>query len=117
MSPLSLRRSAAACLFALALIYPALACCPAPRFGNWAVNADQTVIMLWDPVAKIQHFIRKAKFQADDKDFGFIIPSPAQPELSESGNEAFNVLHNITIPEVIHRPRHQGAAAAAMQGR
>ncbi|WP_254507296.1 DUF2330 domain-containing protein [Anatilimnocola floriformis] len=108
MSPFSFRRYSAACLFLLAMIYPAWACCPAPRYGNWAVNADQTVIMLWDPVAKMQHFIRKASFQADDKDFGFIIPSPAQPELAESGNAAFDVLKNATKPAEIHQPRNQG---------
>jgi len=104
----SWRRLVAASLLAVAVIYPTLACCPAPQYGSWAVNADQTVILLWDPVAKMQHFIRKASFQADDKHFGFIIPSPAQPELAESGNGAFAVLQDVTRPAVVHRSRNQG---------
>ena len=53
------------------------------------VNADQTVILIWDPATKTEHFIRKAAFQSAADDFGFLIPSPTQPELAESGNDAF----------------------------
>src|SRR5206468_3750680 len=34
------------------------------------------------------------------EDFGFLIPSPSQPELDESGNEAFSFLSKLTEPEV-----------------
>lgn len=94
----------AACLLLVAAAYPLVACCPAPRPNQWAVNADQTVIMLWDPAAKRQHFIRQASFKADDKDFGFLIPSPTQPELAEAGNEAFSTLKDITAPKFVARP-------------
>src|SRR5262245_26805369 len=75
---------------------PAPGCCPCPRFlpgdkvGVYpVVNADQTVIIIWDAVTKTQHFIRRASFKSESDDFGFIIPSPDQPTLSESGNDAF----------------------------
>jgi hypothetical protein len=84
---------------------PAVACCPAGPRGQPVVNADQTVILLWDAATKTQHFIRKAAFKSDADDFGFLIPSPAQPELAESGNEAFPTLQKLTEPEVIQRPR------------
>ena len=43
-------------------------------------------------------------------DFGFLIPSPTQPTLDESGNEAFAQLRKLTEPEVIKqkRPRSFG---------
>jgi hypothetical protein len=103
----SVRQVLSACLLLVAVIYPTLACCPAPRLGRWAVNADQTVIMIWDPAAKRQHFIRQASFKTDTKDFGFLIPSPTQPELAEAGNEAFSKLHQITAPRIVHRPKQQ----------
>ena len=68
------------------------------------MNADQSVIILWDTAQQRQHFIRKASFATEDQDFGFIIPSPSEPELSESGNEAFATLQKLTEPEVIKRP-------------
>lgn len=75
------------------------ACCPAPRGGKAVVNADQTVIMIWDADTKTQHFIRKASFKSEADDFGFLVPTPTQPELNESGNEAFPVLQKLTEPE------------------
>lgn len=97
-----------ALFFLFAVVYPTVACCPAPMKGDWVLNADQTVIMIWDAVAKRQHFIRQATFKADAKDFGFLIPTPSQPELEESGNETFETLQRFTEPQVIHRPRGGG---------
>jgi hypothetical protein len=87
---------------------PAGACCPAPRFGVHVVNADQSVIILWDAAQKTQHFIRRASFAGEGDDFGFLVPSPTQPELSESGNDAFPYLSDLTKPEIINAPRGMG---------
>src|SRR6516162_5994327 len=84
---------------------PLPACCPAPPSGKPVVNADQTVILIWDPWTKTEHFIRKASFKSEADDFGFLIPSPSQPELAEAGNEAFPFLATLTAPEVIPRAR------------
>lgn len=93
---------------------PARSCCPAPPSGKPVVNADQTVILLWDPATKTQHFIRKASFKSDADDFGFLVPSPSKPELAESGNEAFPVLQKLTEPEVrtVSRPRGGGCGCS-----
>jgi hypothetical protein len=84
------------------------ACCPAPPRGKAVVNADQTVIIVWDAAHKTQHFIRKASFKGDAADFGFLVPTPAQPELEESGSEVFSFLAKLTAPakEVRPRPEH-----------
>ncbi len=82
---------------------PAPACCPAPRFNQPVVNADQTVILIWDAATKTQHFIRQASFKSAADDFGFIVPSPSQPTLDESGNDAFPYLAKLTAPEVERR--------------
>lgn len=64
------------------------------------VNADQTVIMLWDEARQTQHFIRKADFKTDAQDVGFLVPSPSRPQLEESGNAAFGKLAEITAPKI-----------------
>src|SRR5579859_562173 len=86
-------------LVLLAVSRPTPACCPAPPSGKPVVNADQTVILLWDPETKTEHFIRRASFKGDADDFGFIVPTPSKPELSESGDAAFPMLQKLTEPE------------------
>jgi hypothetical protein len=78
-------------------------CCPAPPMGKPVVNADQTVIIIWDAANKMQHFIRQASFKSDAADFGFIVPSPSEPILDESGNAAFPMLLKLTEPEVVNK--------------
>jgi Uncharacterized protein conserved in bacteria (DUF2330) len=101
MKPLCLSTTLATILLAAQLH----ACCGVTRSGKAIVNADQTVIIVWDAAQQGQHFIRKASFAAEDQDFGFIIPSPSEPELSESSNDAFATLQKLTEPEVIKQPR------------
>jgi Uncharacterized protein conserved in bacteria (DUF2330) len=86
------------------------ACCPAPRSGEPVVNADQSIVIIWDAANQMQHFIRRASFKSEGEDFGFLVPSPSKPELAESGNEAFPLLQQITEPEVItqNRPTRGG---------
>src|SRR5690606_33751571 len=89
-------------LVAAAVVPSALvpACCPAPAQGQSVVNADQTVIMIWNPETKIQHFIRQASFASNGQDFGFIVPTPAEPDLQESGDAAFDLLKEYTKPAI-----------------
>ena len=81
------------------------ACCPAPPGGKPVVNADQTVVVVWDPITKTEHFIRRATFKSDADDFGFLIPTPAQPELEESGDEAFAMIAKLTAPKIERRAK------------
>jgi hypothetical protein len=94
----------------------ASACCPVPPSGKPVVNADQTVIILWDAATKTEHFIRKASFKSQADDFGFLIPTPAQPELEESGNEAFSYLQRLTEPERQKQPRPSGTSCGCDAG-
>ena len=88
----------AALAFCAAATGSARACCPVGAPGKPVVNADQTVLLIWDPKTKTEHFIRKASFKATGDDFGFLVPTPSRPQLSESGNEAFPHLADITRP-------------------
>jgi hypothetical protein len=106
-------------LAVLLVITPAPACCPAPHFGQSVVNADQTVVILWDAATKTEHFVRQASFKSDADDFGFLIPSPTQPVLDESGNDVFPYLSKLTEPEIkwVHLPASgMGCGCAAAPG-
>ncbi|MCE9554007.1 MAG: DUF2330 domain-containing protein [Planctomycetes bacterium] len=84
------------------------ACCVSYPSGMPVVNADQTVIILWDAATKTQHFIRQASFKSAAADFGFLIPTPSRPELDESGDEAFSHLRNLTEPDVVEKSKPWG---------
>jgi hypothetical protein len=105
---------AASFLVSSLIALPTMACCPAPPRGQPVVNADQTVVILWDAATKTQHFIRKASFQSKAEDFGFLVPTPTEPELEESGNEAFPYLQKLTEPEQRQVPRPSGVSCGCM---
>jgi hypothetical protein len=88
-----------ALLMPLLLWCPLWACCGVPPSGKAVLNADQTVIIIWDAATKTEHFIRQASFKSDADDFGFLVPTPNQPELDESSNDAFALLAKLTEPE------------------
>ena len=90
----------ATCAWLSQVSEPAQSCCPAPPRGKPVVNADQTVVILWDAANKMQHFIRQASFKSDADDFGFLVPSPSEPQLEESGNGVFPFLLKLTEPEI-----------------
>jgi hypothetical protein len=107
---------AMACMVLLLGSLPAPGCCPAPPPGKPVVNADQTVIMIWDGTAKTQHFIRRASFKSEADDFGFLVPTPSEPVLEESGNEAFPYLQKLTEPENKKVPRPSGGMSCGCGG-
>jgi hypothetical protein len=104
---------AGAILVPFFLAPPTPACAPASRSGKPVVNADQTVIIIWDADTKTEHFIRKASFTSEADDFGFLVPTPTQPELEESGDEAFPFLLKLTEPEKKRMPRPSSGAGCS----
>jgi hypothetical protein len=95
----------AVCMFFAIDSRQAEGCCAVARSGQPVVNADQSIIMIWDAATQTEHFIRRASFKSEGEDFGFLIPSPSKPELAESGNEAFPTLQKVTEPDVITQKR------------
>lgn len=99
--------TALACLgLSLSIMPQADACCAAPRPGQQVRIADQKILVIWDAEKGIEHFIRRADFLGNSKDFGFFVPTPSTPELAESDNAVFERLEETTKPvikTVIHR--------------
>ena len=63
--------------------------------------ASESAIIIWDSESKTEHFIRRAEFQSDVNDFGFLVPTPTQPSLAEADDEAFKTFEKITEPATV----------------
>ena len=99
-SPILRVGTAAAWLLGGIPLPQAAACCAVASANRAVVNADQTVIMVWDAEKKTQHFIRQASFKSDGEDVGFLVPTPSRPQLEEAGDAAFATLRKVTAPTV-----------------
>jgi hypothetical protein len=78
-----------------------IACATAYRRGDAVEIAHESAIIIWDARSKTQHFIRRATFTTGTPDFGFLVPTPTQPYLAESSDDAFSLLEKVTAPEVV----------------
>ncbi len=67
------------------------ACCTA--YGDSPIQlAAEKAIIVWDASSKTEHFIRQADFQGAAKEFGFIVPTPSQPDVVKVSDEVFDRL-------------------------
>src|SRR2546426_12448714 len=55
------------------------------RPGDYIRIAEESAIIIWDPVKKIEHFIRRAAFDTKSPDFGFLVPTPTMPKMPLAG--------------------------------
>jgi hypothetical protein len=98
----------AACSIVLAPL-PTCACCPAWRAGAPVRIADQQILVVWDPATRVEHFIREANFAAAPGDrqegFGFLVPSPAVPEIAAAAGTVFEHLNERIKPRVVEVTR------------
>lgn len=114
------RRSTAAMALGLLVCVPGIpvarACCPAWKGSRPVRIADQKILVIWDPETRTEHFIRSAGFRAgttggappgDDtaadaaeKAFGFLVPSPSQPEVAEADDGVFAALDDLIRPRI-----------------
>jgi hypothetical protein len=98
----------AAALTLAAFARPARACAPAPPPGVTVQIAEESAIIAWDAEAHREDFIRRASFRTTGKDFGFLVPTPGKPDLSEVPDEVFDRLESATGPAVMHQVRMGG---------
>ncbi|MFO0848440.1 MAG: DUF2330 domain-containing protein [Gemmataceae bacterium] len=101
----------------LALLLPFLALLPGPPArgcaivapkGGRADVAGETVLIVWDAQAKVQHFVRAAEFVTGgtgSADFGFLVPTPTKPEVAAADPVFPGPLARITAPRVETRTR------------
>ena len=103
-------------MLAVCAAAPSLACAPVPGEGRFVHLDTEEALIIWDEAAQRQHFIRRASFETDAKDFGFLVPTPAKPDLAEADDRVFRELAAITArtvrdPEMV-KSMPKGAPAA-----
>lgn len=80
------------------------ACAPAPPPGVRVAIAHEEALIVWDAAAHVEHFIRRASFETAAREFGFLVPTPSVPTLSEVPERIFPLLDEVIAPavEVVH---------------
>ncbi|MDH4387732.1 MAG: DUF2330 domain-containing protein [Fimbriimonas sp.] len=78
---------------ALFAAYQSWACCGVGAGGVRFL--DQQDIVVWNHKTKTEHFIRKANFEVEGKQMGFIAPSPTVPVLALADPVAFKDLEKM----------------------
>lgn len=103
-----MRRNVLTSLWVLVVVATALirsplttwGCASAPPDGQWVRIEHEMALIVWQPETKTEHFIRRATFNSTAKDFGFLVPTPTQPELGEvESYRLFPWLDSITYPK------------------
>ena len=69
---------------------------------------DEKAIIVWNPKTGIEHFIRQASFEGKAKDFGFIVPTPSQPQVEKADAAAFKRLQKLVPPMKSDEPASAG---------
>jgi hypothetical protein len=81
------------------------ACAPVSFKGAHVAIASETALIVYDDKTQTEHFIRRGTFETKVPYFGFLVPTPSDPEVAEVSDEVFTVLADWTKPEVIRKPR------------
>jgi hypothetical protein len=110
---MSLRRLArvgiaVAASFAALRSTDARACMPAPPPNHFVRVADEAALITYDEATKTEHFVRRASFETDTTDFGFVVPVPSRPTLSEADPSVFQRLEELTRPPIVYSHRISG---------
>lgn len=60
---------------------------------------DEAALIVWDAKSNTEHFVRRANFQTKAKNFGFLVPTPSQPQLAPANDGLFNDLEQELLPK------------------
>src|SRR6185295_9313390 len=111
---LTLLASFAAIGLALPWTPEAEGCASAFGIGRRVAIANESAIIIWDDESKTEHFIRRASFTTDAKDFGFLVPTPTQPELGDASDQAFQRLEQtLSLTRKVFGAKGGGGGGAA----
>jgi hypothetical protein len=64
-------------------------------FGPKAQMVSQQNMIIWDKEKGVEHFIRRASFNAEGEKVGFVAPTPSVPELGEIDPKVFETTNRI----------------------
>lgn len=101
-------RALSLALLLLASAGLAHACCTAFPAKSRVAIADQEVLIAYDAENKVEHFVRRATFEAGaQKGFGFLVPTPTQPKVVEADAAVFGRLQDAIKPRIERRTRYK----------
>jgi hypothetical protein len=93
----------------LAALPPVESCEVAPVKGqprSSVQTASEEAIIVYDEQTQTQHFIRTAQFSGSSAGFGFLVPTPAKPEIAEVDGSIYATLANVTKPRIEKRKKY-----------
>lgn len=93
---------------AVSLATPSRACAPAPPEGVFVAIAQEAAVVVWDDASGTEHFVRRASFRTQARDFGFLVPTPTKPELAAEDDAIFDRLEQMIVPEIRYEPEWRG---------
>ncbi|MCB9604073.1 MAG: DUF2330 domain-containing protein [Sandaracinus sp.] len=73
---------------------PVDACASVGRRGPVTIAGEEALVV-YDEAAGMQHFVRTAAFEDAPRDFGFLVPTPGRPELTEVDSDVFERLFHV----------------------
>ncbi len=80
---------------------PSSACMPIADGPLPVVVAGEEAVIAYDSRTGTERFIRKATFDTRNRDFGFLVPTPTVPQLSESSELLFDRVHTLIRTPVV----------------
>ena len=99
-----MRTTLIACTLAVLLrSREAAACAPAPRDGEMVNVAEESAVIVWDPTTNTEHFIRRATFRGEAREFGFLVPTPTIPVLARVDDDVFDRMQEKTTRRTDYR--------------
>jgi hypothetical protein len=73
--------------------------CMTVASGNQPIQiASEEAVIIWDAAHHREDFIRRATFQTQAHDFGFLVPTPTVPTLAEADPAVFSSLEHLIQP-------------------
>ncbi|HJW95015.1 MAG TPA: DUF2330 domain-containing protein [Thermoanaerobaculia bacterium] len=84
-----------------------LLCAPAPHAGENIAIVEESALIVWEPAASTEHFIRRATFRGKGRDFGFLVPTPSVPTLAEADDAIFARLEEWAKPKTVYVKSHR----------
>ncbi len=70
----------------------------------------EEALIVWDPTTQMEHFVRRANFGGARGPFGFIVPTPSQPQLHEADDRVFSLLADLYTAPVAPSARRSRSA-------
>ena len=103
-----MRQRVAAVLILIAIGGPrSFGCAPAPSKDERIDVVEESAVIVWDPATKTEHFIRRATFHGEAKDFGFLVPTPTVPALAAIDDGLFDALREKTARKKVYTTRKE----------